>query len=474
MLFSSLIFLFMFFPLVTGLYYLSNDKFKNCILLVASIIFYAWGEPVYVWLMILATIFNYLFGFLVCNNNIVNIKLRKTYLIISILFNVGILFIFKYSIFIVDNINLFMENKINAPKIILPLGISFYTFKALSYVIDIYNGKIKPQKNLFNMGLYITLFPQLLAGPISRYETVGREIERRIHSADKFAEGVRRFLLGLSKKIIISNQMGLIADKLFAVSPSELSLATTWMAILAYTLQIFFDFSGYSDMAIGLGKMFGFEFIENFNYPYMAQSVTEFWRKWHISLSSWFRDYVYIPLGGNRCNKAKVLRNILIVWMLTGFWHGASWTFIMWGLYYGVLLILEKQVLGVAINKLWRPIRHLYLILIVMVGWVFFRADNFTYSFEFIKNMFGINGVSLISNEFWIYLRDYGYVFILGIVFSTPICKNVVLNIQNKYPDIIDNKCIWVLESSIYACLFGIVIMHLVNSNYNPFIYFQF
>lgn len=474
MLFSSLVFLFMFFPIVISLYYLAKDNLKNYILLAASIIFYAWGEPVYVWLMILAIIINYIFGFWVDINRIKNEKKRKLNLIICIIINISILFIFKYYMFVVENVNLLFNKNIKIIQIALPLGISFYTFQALSYVIDVYRGEVKLQKNILNLGLYISLFPQLVAGPIVRYETIENEICSRVHSSEKFANGVRRFVIGLGKKIIISNQVALVADNLFALQTNELSVATTWLAIIAYTLQIFFDFSGYSDMAIGLGKMFGFEFLENFNYPYIAESITEFWRRWHISLGTWFRDYVYIPLGGNRCSNIKNLRNILIVWLLTGFWHGASWTFIAWGVYYGILLISEKKILNKYLKKLWRPLRHLYVVMFVMIGWIFFRADNFSYSVEFIKNMFMLNGVSLIDNNFIIYLRDYWYIFILGILFSTPIFNTMFKFLNNKCQNISNNKIIWILESFMYCSIFCIVIMHLMSSSYNPFIYFRF
>lgn len=474
MLFSSLVFLFMFLPIILFLYYLAKDKYKNYILLISSLIFYAWGEPKYIFLMIFSIIINYLSGFLVCKDIISNNRIRKIYLVLSIVLNIGMLFIFKYYMFVVNNINFIFNIKILTRNIILPLGISFYTFQSLSYVIDVYRNEVKLQRNLFKLALYVSLFPQLVAGPIVRYETVEREINYRVHSLDKFALGIRRFIFGISKKIIISNQLGLVADSLFSNPINQLSFGTTWMAIIAYTLQIYFDFSGYSDMAIGLGKMFGFEFLENFNYPYISKNVTEFWRRWHISLSSWFRDYIYIPLGGNRCSKLRNLINIFIVWMLTGFWHGASWTFIAWGLYYGVMLTLEKECLGKIINNLWSPLKHIYALIIIMIGWVFFRADNFLYSFEFIKNMFAFNNIPLVNNEFWMYLRDYWYIFVFGILLSTPIAPISVNNIKSKYTNLMKNKFIWVLESTVYVCLFSIVIMHLMNSNYNPFIYFRF
>ncbi len=328
MVFSSLVFLFVFLPLIICLYYLSKDKYKNYLLLVASLFFYAWGEPTYIVIMILSIIANFIFGRQVSIEN----KYRKIWLTTSVIFNIGMLGVFKYTGFFIDNLNNIFNLNIMNPQIALPLGISFFTFQAMSYVIDVYRHDAKVQNNIFNMALYISLFPQLVAGPIVRYQTIADQIIEREHNLLKFEKGIGRFILGLSKKVILANSLGLLADSVFSTNINDIAILSSWLGIISYSLQIFFDFSGYSDMAIGLGQMFGFEFLENFNYPYISKSASEFWRRWHISLGSWFRDYVYIPLGGSRKGKVRTYINLFIVWFLTGFWHGASWTFIAWGL----------------------------------------------------------------------------------------------------------------------------------------------
>lgn len=343
MVFSSLVFLFVFLPVILILYYISSNKYKNYLLLIASLFFYAWGEPTYVLIMILSIIVNYICGLLVEENKKTIIK--KFGLILAIVFNILMLGVFKYSGFLVSNINNILNINLPLPKIALPLGISFFTFQAMSYVIDVYKKDAKVQRSILNLSLYISLFPQLVAGPIVRYQTIADQIDYREHNISKFGEGVNRFIIGLSKKVILSNSLGMLADAVFNTSVEDLTIISSWLGIIAYSLQIFFDFSGYSDMAIGLGKMFGFEFLENFNYPYISQSASEFWRRWHISLGSWFRDYVYFPLGGSRKGTLRTYINLFIVWFLTGFWHGASWTFIAWGLYFGVLIGMEKAFL---------------------------------------------------------------------------------------------------------------------------------
>ena len=385
MVFSSLVFLFVFLPIVLVLYFIVPKALKNFILLVASLFFYAWGEPVYLYLMMFSILLNYLFGLWIQKNKDKS-NSKKIIITIAIIVNIGLLGYYKYAFFVVDIINGLLHTHIQFEPLPLPIGISFYTFHALSYLIDVYRQKEEAQKNLFNLALYITLFPQLVAGPILRYNTIAEQIKSRIHNLSLFAEGIRTFIIGLSKKVLLSNPLGEMADTIFAINPSDMSVTTAWIGIIAYTLQIYFDFSGYSDMAIGLGKMFGFEFLPNFNYPYISRSIGEFWRRWHISLSSWFRDYVYIPLGGSRKGAWKTYRNLLIVWTITGFWHGASWTFMAWGFYYGVIICLERLGLKNILAKTWRPIQHAYVLFIVLIGWVFFRADNFTYSFEFITN----------------------------------------------------------------------------------------
>ena len=469
MVFSSLVFLFLFLPIVLTMYYISNDKFKNYILLLSSLFFYAWGEPKYIFLMIISIFINYIFGIKVSKDS----QSKKLWLIFSIIFNLGILVIFKYANFLTDNINSIMKIDLGIPQIALPLGISFFTFQIMSYVIDVYRKEGRVQKNIFDLALYVSLFPQLVAGPIVRYQTVDEQINNREHSLNKFAVGVERFIIGLGKKVIFSNQLGLIADGVFNSQISNLSTMQAWLGIICYTLQIYFDFSGYSDMAIGLGKMFGFDFLENFNYPYISQSVSEFWRRWHISLGTWFRDYVYIPLGGNRVSPIKQYRNLFVVWSLTGIWHGANWTFIVWGLYYGVLIAIEKAFLGKILDKLPRVFRHIYLLLIVMVGWVFFRAENIIQATEFLKVLIGGNNL-LYNNSFLTYMSSSGFMIILAMLFATPIVSKVRNIIEIKNQKLVENHLAYCLHSMFLMILMFSIVVILINSTYNPFLYFRF
>lgn len=471
MIFSSLVFLFLFLPIVLIFYYLCNDKLKNLVLLLASLFFYAWGEPQYVFLMIGSIVCNYIFGLKVSSNNE---KEQKLWLIISVIFNISLLGIFKYSNFFIENINYIFNINLNIPAIALPLGISFFTFQTMSYVIDVYRKQGRAQKNILDLALYISLFPQLVAGPIVRYETVDQQISTRTHSISKFAEGINRFIIGLGKKVIFSNQLGLIADMIFAAQVSNLSILEAWLGITCYTLQIYFDFSGYSDMAIGLGKMFGFDFLENFNYPYISQSVAEFWRRWHISLGSWFRDYVYIPLGGNRVSPLKQYRNLFIVWSLTGIWHGANWTFMAWGLYYGILIALEKAFLDKLLKKLPQVCRHIYLVLLVMIGWVFFRAENIGQANEFIKVLCGIGSNPIYNNSFMNYISESGYILILAIIFATPVVPKIKSVLEAKHKKLVDSEFVYTLHSITLMTIMFVVVVILVNSTYNPFLYFRF
>ena len=476
MVFSNLVFLFIFLPIVLAIYYISPRKLKNIILLIASLIFYAWGEPVYVFLMLISIVINYVFGLLVANKE-KNGKRKKVILVISIIANLLILGYFKYANFFIDLINNIFSTTNAFQDLPLPIGISFFTFQAMSYVIDVYRDDAKKQRNIFDLALFIALFPQLVAGPIVRYTTIAEQLKSRVHNMDLFVKGVQQFILGLSKKVIIANPMGEIADTIFATPTSEMSVATIWLGIIAYSIQIYFDFSGYSDMAIGLGKMFGFKFLINFNYPYISRSVSEFWRRWHISLSSWFRDYIYIPLGGNRGGTFKTYRNILIVWTVTGFWHGASWTFMAWGFYYGVLIAVERAGMLKWINKLPRPLQHVYVIMIVMVGWIFFRADNFTYSFDYIQGMFGIGAATLFDNTASLIINDNGYLFILAFIFAMPVYPWVMdkLNaLQVKVNSSIFTTMRNMVEPIVFMLLLLVITVYLVNSTYNPFIYFRF
>lgn len=465
MVFSSLVFLFLFLPSIIFLYYISKDKYKNYLLLTASLFFYAWGEPIYIVIMLISIIFNFLFGKKVSNKEV---ELRKRWILMSVFFNIGMLGVFKYTGFFIENINSIFTTNISNPGISLPLGISFFTFQAMSYVIDVYRGDAKVQENIFDMALYISLFPQLVAGPIVRYQTVADQIIEREHSIDKFSDGISRFIIGLSKKVILSNALGTLADQVFATEIGQLTIASSWLGIIAYSLQIFFDFSGYSDMAIGLGKMFGFEFLENFNYPYISKSASEFWRRWHISLGSWFRDYVYIPLGGSRKGNLRTYINLFIVWFLTGFWHGANWTFIAWGLYFGILIAAEKAFLDKLLNKMYKPIRHIYLILAVMIGWVFFRSNTFLQAFEYLGSLIGLSGQALYNNYTLKYINDYWYTIVLAIIFSMPTINIIRKYVSNK------NNMYYFTKSIILIILFAIIIIKLANSTYNPFLYFRF
>jgi len=418
--------------------------------------------------MIVSILINYGYGiWLDRSEHNKNKKIRI--LTFAIVVNIGLLGFFKYANFAVDIINSVLQTNLRLAEIPLPIGISFYTFHALSYLIDVYRKKEKAQRNLFKLALYITFFPQLVAGPIIRYNAVAQQLSKRVFSSIQFAQGIQRFILGLSKKILLANPLGSVADTVFMTSTSDLSTGSAWIGILAYTLQIYFDFSGYSDMAIGLGKMFGFEFAENFNYPYIAKSISEFWRRWHISLGSWFRDYVYIPLGGSRVSRWKIYRNLFIVWALTGFWHGASWTFIAWGLYYGVLIALEKAGLEKLLSKVY-PLNHVIVLLLIMIGWVFFRADNFGYATDFITAMFYSQGNEVFDAQALSLLSLNWFYFLIAIIVSMPLFPKLQ---KMKF-----NKKITKVKAAIaflfYFILFVEVILYLINSTYNPFLYFRF
>lgn len=470
MLFSSLTFLFGFLPILLILYFiLKKRKYKNIVLLIFSLIFYAWGEPKYIFLMLLTILIVYIFGILIDKFDKKNKKiLKKISLIICIILVLGSLIFFKYSNFLIENVNLAFKAKIKPLNIVMPIGISFYTFQILSYIIDLYNKKIKLQKNYFSLALYVSLFPQLIAGPIVRYETVEEEIDNRKETKEDVISGTKRFIIGLSKKVIIANQMALLADLIFNKHNGAYGTTIIWLGTFAYTLQIYFDFSGYSDMAIGLGKIFGFHFLENFDYPYISKSVTEFWRRWHISLSTWFRDYVYIPLGGNRVNKFKWIRNIILVWLLTGLWHGAAWNFIIWGIYYGLLLLFEKLFFDRILKKLPTIINWLYTFIIVMIGWMIFRSNSLNELLLFIKTMFvykQTDWLTILADN----LSTFNaLMFVLpAFILSFPILKKI----KEKY----SGKTIYIILTNILLLmLFIMCIVYLTSSSYNPFIYFRF
>lgn len=469
MLFSSLIFLFVFLPSVLLLYYITPKNLKNFVLLVFSLGFYGYGEPRSLLVMLFSITLNYILGLLIDRYR-GNKPKAYTILTLTALGNLGVIGYYKYTDFFIENFNALFGLSTPLLHIIMPIGISFFTFQGMSYVIDVYREQGKAQKNPLNVALYISLFPQLIAGPIVRYETVAEQINERFVDINKFSSGIERFILGLSKKVLIANSMGLIADQVFAVPTSELSVLLSWIGILAYTAQIYFDFSGYSDMAIGLGRMFGFEFLENFNYPYISKSITEFWRRWHISLSTWFRDYVYISLGGNRVSRGKLIRNILLVWLLTGFWHGAAWNFIAWGLYFGLLLLLEKFVIGKYIQRLWQPLQHIYALLFIVLGWVLFRSESLSYAWNFGNSMFGLVGQPLINSQAQYYIVEYKFEFIIAVFAAMPIYPMLQAKLKNCRV----RPLISYIKYFVLMGLFGLCIMYLINSTFNPFIYFRF
>ena len=464
MLFSSMTFVFMFLPIVCALYLLSSKRFHNPILLAASIIFYAWGEPKFLAIMLLTILINYAGAIAVEKFN----SHKKFWLISTIVVDLGLLIYFKYFNFIIDNINNLFHAHINALDVIMPIGISFYTFQALSYVIDVFRGDCKAQKDVYKLALYICLFPQLIAGPIVKYHDVAEQIEDREVNFDKVNTGVKRFIIGLSKKMLIANTLGAIADKIFTQPADTFSPLVAWLGSISYTLQLYYDFSGYSDMAIGLGLVFGFQFMENFNYPYISKSITEFWRRWHISLSTWFKQYLYIPLGGNRINKNRTYINLGIVFLLTGVWHGASWNFVFWGLWNGFFIILEKMT-GWHNDTDKVPVKilkHIYTIFVFVLGWVMFRADNMTYAWTYLKNMFGLVPVHDITYTMMYYVDNVEIVTLLaGILCAMPIFKNMIY-VENKAAKLAVN--VWLMV------LFILSSAAIAASTYNPFIYFRF
>lgn len=467
MVFSSLVFLCVFFPLVFIFYsIIPGLKGKNILLIIASLVFYAYGEPVYIILMLFSICMNYIFG-LLCGPDK---RGRKAAVIVSVILNLGMLGVFKYSGFFVESINNIFGLHLNVPDIKLPVGISFFTFQALSYVIDVYRQDVAPQKNFAKILLYISFFPQLIAGPIIKYHDIEKQIGNREQTALKTAMGLRRFIIGLSKKVLIANTMALTADNIFALGAYDINILTAWAAALAYMMQIYYDFSGYSDMAIGLGQMFGFEFRENFNYPYSALSIRDFWRKWHISLSTWFKEYLYIPLGGNRKGKARTCINKLIVFFCTGFWHGANWTFIIWGLYNGFFMLLEEFIPKLKAPKI---LKHVYAILVVCVGFVIFRADTITQGVSMIGKMF--SGFEFSADAMSAFLAQLTPLFIITLaaacVLSFPV-KNFIINrlINSGRTASIVNGITYVLS----PCLLIICMLSLAGGTYNPFIYFRF
>ncbi len=463
MLFTSISFLYYFLPIVIILYFIVPKKFKNFILFLSSIFFYFCGEPIYTFLMI-GEIFIAYVGARYLE------KHRKKSILVSLLaIHIGALGLFKYSDFTINNINQIFGSKIPLLKLALPIGISFYTFQIISYVVDVYRGKVKAQKSFLKIATYVSLFPQLIAGPIVRYETIEKELDSRTSNFENFAYGVRRFVIGLGKKVLIANMLGELCD-VFSTT-NEKSILFYWIFAISYSLQIYFDFSAYSDMAIGLGRMFGFHFLENFNYPYISKSITEFWRRWHMSLSSWFRDYVYIPLGGNRKGTIILVRNIFIVWALTGIWHGANWTFVIWGLMFGIMLIIEKLFLTKHLEKMPSILQRIYVLFTVMISFIIFNANSIGEAWNNIIGLFGANGESLINASTVYYLKSYLVVLVIAIIGSTPLLKNIIEKLKTKTNA---NKIINLLEPIAMASILIIVTAYLVDNSYNPFLYFRF
>ena len=465
MLFTSISFLYYFLPALIIIYFITPKKYKNIILLIASLLFYFYGEPKYVFLMIAEIIIAYIGAILIDKYK----NQSKNILITTLFIHVFLLIIFKYTDFIIQTINDISNANIKLLNIALPIGISFYTFQIISYIIDVYNGKVNVQKNIIKLATYVSLFPQLVAGPIVRYQTVEKELDDRVHSFNNFAYGIRRFTIGLAKKVLIANALGELCSKAFLAD--EKTIVFFWIFGVSYMLQLYFDFSAYSDMAIGLGRIFGFHFPENFNYPYISKSITEFWRRWHISLSTWFKDYVYISLGGNREGKYKQIRNILIVWLLTGIWHGANWTFLIWGLLFGIILIIEKIWLNKFMEKLPSFIRRIYVLFIVMILFIIFNSDNMSVALTNIKGLFGMNEEAFVNDYTLHYLKSYLPVLIIALLGSTPFIKILIDKLRkNKYV----NNIINILEPILIVVILVVVTSYLIDNSYNPFLYFRF
>ena len=464
MVFSSITFIYYFLPIVLLIYFITPNKFKNFILLISSLLFYFYGEPSYIWVLLLSCFINYISALLIEKYR----NKSKIILILTILLDLGILMYFKYTNFFIENINSIFGLNIKFIQVIMPIGISFFTFQTLSYVIDVYTKKVEANKNILVFSTYVSLFPQLIAGPIVRYIDVEKELKNRKHSCDMFAQGIRKFTIGLGKKVLIANVLGEMINILNNLN--SLSVFSYILIAIGFTLQIYFDFSGYSDMAIGLGKIFGFNFLENFNYPYIANSITDFWRRWHISLSSFLKDYVYIPLGGNRIGSLKQIKNIFIVWFLTGFWHGAAWNFIIWGLYFSIILIFEKKFLLEFLKK-HKIFSHIYTMFLVTIGFIIFNANSFSEVIAFMKSMLGFNGLPFINQETLYYFKSYIIIIIISIIASTPLLKNICIKLMKNNTI---NKIMGMLEILFIIIILMIVTAFLIDSSFNPFLYFRF
>ena len=476
MVFSSLTFLFAYLPLTLLVYFVAPLRWRNLVLLVVSLIFYGWGEPVYITIMVLSILIDYTHGMLV-EKYLHDDRKARWFVAQSVIFNLLLLGFFKYGTFLAEN--LYLLTGLQIPRSVtvagltipllgipLPIGISFYTFQTMSYTIDVYRGDARAQRSILNFGTFVTLFPQLIAGPIIKYKDLGDQIDQRDCTVDKFASGVQMFVIGLGKKVLIANNVGMLWESYKAMALGELTVAGSWLGVLAFTFQIYFDFSGYSDMAIGLGRMLGFEFLPNFNYPYISKSITEFWRRWHISLSTWFREYLYIPLGGNRCSKPRWMFNLLVVWAATGIWHGASWNYLIWGLYFFVLLMLEKFFLLKVLNKAPAVVGHIYTLFFVVVSWAIFAIEDFAQLGAYLKVMFGLGGVPLVDAQLGYYVTSYLSILLVAAVASTPLGAKLYHKLKPRAAEVV---CTVLVLAGLVVCT-----AYLVDGTYNPFLYFRF
>ena len=470
MLFSSITFLFLFLPVTVLIYYIVPQKTKNLVLLIASLFFYAWGEPVYVVLMILSILLNFFCGKDIGEKRADPVRAKRS-LIFAVVMNVLILGFFKYYGLLMETLNVLFPYEIPYRELALPIGISFYIFQELSYLIDIYRGNARPQERLLPFALYISMFPQLIAGPIVRYVDIEAQLQNRIMSMRKFGQGVMYFIVGFAKKVVLADSIGALYEQITELPIGSFSVLTAWVGCLAFAFQIYFDFSGYSDMAIGLGKMFGFEFRKNFQYPYIAKNIGEFWRRWHISLGTWFREYVYIPLGGNKCLASRHMLNLLIVWALTGLWHGAQWNFLVWGLYYGVILILERYVWGRALGRLPGFVQHIYTFVLVLIGWVFFFSPSLGAAMDYLGVMFGAGASAWIDRQGFYFLLTHWLLFLLCVIGSSLRGMNILRLLTGSYES---RRIRQIAACVVYIGMFLVSLAFLVTESFHPFLYFRF
>lgn len=467
MVFSSTFFLFVYLPVVLFIYYVTPIKFRNLVLLIFSLIFYGWGEPIYIGMMIISTLIDYVCGMLVERYRH-NKKQARLAVLASVVLNLTILFFFKYYDFFISTLtHIPMFSNLKALNIPLPIGISFYTFQTMSYVIDVYRQDASVQKKFTDFATFVTLFPQLIAGPIVRYKDIADQLNDRKETIDGFAYGIQLFIIGLGKKVLLANNIGLLWDQIKILPQGNLTVVEAWIGIIAFAFQIYFDFSGYSDMAIGLGKMFGFTFVKNFNYPYISGSITEFWRRWHISLGTWFREYVYFPLGGNRKGQFMTYRNLLVVWVLTGFWHGASWNFLAWGFYFAIILMLEKWFMLKVLERIPRALSHAYAIILILLGWVLFAFDNLGQGMSFMVAMFGFKGKGLFNPSAFSVIIPYIPMLLILTAASTPLASILYTSLKEKKP-------IQIIVPLYCMIILIICTAYLVDATYNPFLYFRF